>query len=236
MCGRGSLTKQEKELEERFDSQFYSEDLERYNPLPNFNIAPTQVLPIITQEDPGHFLPARWGLVPSWSKDAKIGSKMINARVEGLGEKSFFKSALLHRRCLVPMDGFYEWCKEEEKIKLPYRIGIKNFKLFSMAGIYDYWKDEKGNRMISFSIITLPANAFVSRFHERMPAILLQEEESHWIDSGSYTVEQLTQGIKPYPDEDMEAYRVSTRVNSVKNNDESLILPLSKEPKEDLFS
>ncbi|HQU52071.1 MAG TPA: SOS response-associated peptidase family protein, partial [Saprospiraceae bacterium] len=92
MCGRSSLTKTEKELEERFHSTFYSEDLERYNPLPNYNVAPTQVMPVITNDDPDHFRPMRWGLIPFWAKDEKIGYKMINARIETLLEKSSFRT------------------------------------------------------------------------------------------------------------------------------------------------
>ncbi|MBK9960900.1 MAG: SOS response-associated peptidase [Saprospiraceae bacterium] len=223
MCGRGSLTKVEKDLEKRFGSTFYSEDLERYNPLPNFNIAPTQKLPVILQEDQRHFRPVQWGLIPSWAKDAKIGSKMINARVEGLLEKPFFKSALLHRRCLVPMDGFYEWRFLPDKHKIPHRIGIKGFGLFSMAGIYDRWKNDKGEVITSFSIITLPSNKFMQPLHDRMPAMLLQEEERFWLDPGEHSGEDLIQMIKPFPDDLMDAYPVSDRVNSVRNNDKSLI-------------
>lgn len=102
MCGRGSLTKVESELEERFDADFYSEDLERYNPLPSFNIAPTHWHPVVTQGDKQHFNYLKWGLIPFWAKDPGIGSKMINARIEGLLDKPFFKSALEKRRCLVP--------------------------------------------------------------------------------------------------------------------------------------
>lgn len=223
MCGRGSLTKVEKDLEKRFGSTFYSEDLERYNPLPNYNIAATQKLPVILQEDPDHFRPVQWGLIPSWAKDAKIGSKMINARVEGLLEKPFFKSALLHRRCLVPMDGFYEWKILSSKEKIPYRIGIKDFGLFCMAGIYDRWKNEKGETILSFSIITLPSNKFMKPLHDRMPAMLLQEEERLWLDPEEHSGEELIQMVKPFPDEMMETYTVSNRVNSVRNNDEDLI-------------
>src|SRR5690606_13595754 len=105
MCGRSSLTKSEKELEARFKATFYSEDLEKYNPLPNYNVAPTQIMPVITNKDPQHFLPLRWGLIPFWAKDIRIGSQMINARIESVLEKSAFKYAMEKRRCLVPMDG-----------------------------------------------------------------------------------------------------------------------------------
>jgi putative SOS response-associated peptidase YedK len=233
MCGRGSLTRVEKELEQRFGSEFYSEDLERYNPLPSFNIAPTHRLPVILQEDPLHFQPAQWGLIPSWAKDASIGSKMINARIESLKEKPSFKSGLLHRRCLVPMDGFYEWKKGKAHSKIPYRIGVKNFEVFALAGIYDRWKNEKGETLLSFTVITIPSNQFVSAFHDRMPVILLREEERQWIDAGETTADALLHHLKPYPDDGMEAYRVSDRVNSVRNNDPQIIEKSDfKEPNE----
>ncbi|MBK7230837.1 MAG: SOS response-associated peptidase [Saprospiraceae bacterium] len=224
MCGRGSLTKVEKELEERFGSDFYSKDLERYNPIPNFNIAPTHILPVILQEDPLHFQPVKWGLIPSWAKDKKIGSKMINARKETLGEKSTFKTALIQRRCLIPMDGFYEWKINSQGIKIPYRIGLKNFELYAMAGIYDRWKDEKGETIISCSIITLASNDFMLLYHDRMPAIMLKEEERWWLDPAIHKTDELLELIKAYPDDGMEAYAVSDRVNSVRNNEPSLIL------------
>mgnify|MGYP003379531057 CR=1 FL=1 len=103
MCGRSSLTKTEKELEERFRATFYSDDLERYNPLPNFNVAPTHMHPVITQEEPRVIHLYRWGLIPSWAKDTKIGSKLINARIEGIEEKPSFRSAFQKRRCIVPV-------------------------------------------------------------------------------------------------------------------------------------
>ena len=120
MCGRASLTKTEKELEERFQAAFYTEDLERYRPLPSFNIAPTHFHPILSSEDTDHFKYMKWGLIPSWANDAKIGPKMINARVETLLEKPMFKSALQYRRCLVPIDGFYEWKIISNKDKKPF--------------------------------------------------------------------------------------------------------------------
>ena len=107
MCGRSSLTKTEKEIEARFNATFYSDELERYNPLPNFNVAPTQRMPVITSDDAKHIRIFKWGLIPSWAKDKNIGSKLINARVETLQEKTMFKSLLQSKRCIIPLDGFY---------------------------------------------------------------------------------------------------------------------------------
>lgn len=222
MCGRGSLTRIEAELEDRFDAQFYSEDLERYNPLPSFNIAPTHRHPIVTQEDAGHFIYARWGLIPFWAKDPGIGSKMINARVESLREKTSFKTALIKRRCIVPMDGFYEWKLNSAGKKQAYRIGLQSGEVFFMAGIYDRWKDPQGETIQSFSIITGPANDFMKTYHDRMPALLIQDHEKLWLDE-SLRESQIDEMLLPFPGELMRAYPVSELVNNVRNNDPSLI-------------
>jgi putative SOS response-associated peptidase YedK len=224
MCGRSSLTKSEKELEARFKATFYSEDLEKYNPLPNFNVAPTHVLPIITNQDPTHFLPLRWGLIPYWAKDIKIGYRMINARVETVQEKSAFKSALAKRRCLVPLDGYYEW-KKNGKRKTPYRITLKDQSIFTCAGLWETWKSPQGERISSFTIITQPPSPSISHIHDRMPAMLTAEQEKYWIDLDMAPAEALKL-IAPYPDEMLDYYMVSSRVGKVTENDPGLILPI----------
>lgn len=222
MCGRGSLNKVEKDLEKRFNATFYSDDLERYNPLPTFNLAPTQWHPVITQQDPQHYQYFKWGLIPSWSKDHRIGSKLINARVEGLIEKPFFKSALKDRRCIVPLDGFYEWKVVANKVKKPYRIRFKDDSIFFVAGLYDQWKNEKAEIIHSFTIITQKPNPYLSSIHDRMPAILQREQESLWLDP-LISLEQSLQLITPLAGDYLDAYPVSDAVNQVKNNNASLI-------------
>lgn len=222
MCGRGSLNKVEKDLEKRFNATFYSDDLERYNPLPTFNLAPTQWHPVITQQDPQHYQYFKWGLIPSWSKDHRIGSKLINARVEGLIEKPFFKSALKDRRCIVPLDGFYEWKVIANKVKKPYRIRFKDDSIFFVAGLYDQWKNEKAEIIHSFTIITQKPNPYLSSIHDRMPAILQREQESLWLDP-LISLEQSLQLITPLAGDYLDAYPVSDAVNQVKNNNASLI-------------
>ncbi len=222
MCGRSSLTKTEKEIEARFHATFYSEELERYNPLPNYNVAPTQRHPVITSRDLSHLQLFRWGLIPFWAKDKGIGSKMINARVETLLEKPVFKPLLARNRCIVPLDGFYEWKKEGSK-KIPYRIIAKDQDIFSVAGLWDVWKDvETGELLNSFTIITRAPNTLMEKIHDRMPAMLLPEHEKLWIDP-EITATDALQLLIPYPSENMEAYAVSTRVNSVRENDAALI-------------
>ncbi|MBC7883875.1 MAG: SOS response-associated peptidase [Saprospiraceae bacterium] len=222
MCGRSSLTKTEKEIEARFNATFYSEELERYNPLPNFNIAPTHYQPIITSGDQQHIHIFRWGLIPFWAKDKGIGSKMINARVETLVEKPVFKNCLPSRRCIIPLDGFYEW-KRNGKEKIPYRIVARDQAIFGVAGLWDNWKDPVNGEVVqSFTIITRGPNYLMEKIHDRMPAILLKENEHHWLDPEVKPADAL-QLLIPYPDDQMEAYEVSPRVNHVKENDPELL-------------
>ncbi len=228
MCGRSSLTKTEKEIEERFNASFYSDELVRYNPLPNFNVAPTHIMPVIKGSSPDKIDLYRWGLIPFWAKDEKIGYKMINARVETLLEKSAFKTAAKSRRCLVPMDGFYEW-KREGKTKTPYRITMQDDSIFSAAGLWESWKNDKGEEVFSFTVITQPPNEMMKDIHNRMPAILTQEQEQQWLDN-SISAEDAVSIIQPYPSDLMLAYKVDSRVGKVSENDAGLILPIDDRP------
>lgn len=222
MCGRSSLTKTEKELEERFNATFYSDELVKYNPLPSYNVAPSHMMPIISNQDQEHFRAFRWGLIPSWANDPKIGFKMINARIETLFEKSSFKKAIKSQRCLVPSTGFYEW-KKTTAGKEPYLIKPTDQETFAFAGIWDRWEDDEGQLTFSFSVITQPANKKLEDVHHRMPAILNKEQEKLWLDD-SISPKDLVDMIKPYPDELIEFYRVSKKVNKVQNNEASLII------------
>ncbi len=224
MCGRSSLTKTEKEIEERFGATFYSDDLERYNPLPNYNVAPTHYMPVITSSDKEHINIYRWGLIPFWAKDKKIASKMINARIETILEKSAYKKAVEKRRCIIPMDGFYEW-KRSGKNKIPFRIITTDQDIFSVAGIWEKWKDPNGEEIFTFSVITKPPNELMKTIHDRMPAILLPEQEKLWLDEELTPIDAI-QLIIDYPSESMDAYQVTSRVNKVVENDSSLIEPI----------
>ena len=234
MCGRSSLTKTEKELEARFNATFYSDELERYNPLPNFNVAPTHYHPVITNLEHNHIRLFRWGLIPSWAKDIKIGYKMINARKETITEKNSFKYALQKRRCLVPLDGFYEW-KKLNKEKQPYHITTTDQEIFCCAGLWEIWQSPKDEVVESFTIITQPPNELLKDIHDRMPAILLPEQEQLWLDN-SIPPEELLEMIEPYPQENMHAYPVSKRVGKVSENDRHLLDPIEITKQGDLFS
>lgn len=224
MCGRSSLTVTEKELEARFNATFYSDELERYNPLPNFNVAPTHYHPVITNEEQNHLRLFRWGLIPFWAKDLKIGYKMINARIETILEKNTFKNALKKKRCLVPLDGFYEWKKTEEG-KQPYRIQTKDQEIFCCAGLWEIWQSPKDEVIESFTIITQEPNDLLKEVHNRMPAILLPEQEKLWLDD-TVPPEELLDMIEPYPEELINLYPVDKRVGKVSENDKDLIKPV----------
>jgi putative SOS response-associated peptidase YedK len=221
MCGRATLTVTVTELEKRFNVLFYSEDLERYNPLPNYNIAPTQVMPIISNKDLNHFNLYRWGLVPNWAKDLKIGSTMINARIETIKEKSTYTESFQNKRCLVPIDSFYEWQKIGSQ-RIPYRISTKDQKICSLAGLWDIWINEKGEEIGSYTIITIPANEFMKPLHDRMPAILDEPSTKLWL-SDELSPEDHLELLKPYESSKMQSYTVGPRVNKVSENDEKLI-------------
>ena len=213
MCGRSSITKSQKELEERFGSTFYSDEILKWDP--NYNLYPTQDSPVITNDDPEHIQMFRWGLIPAWAKDESIGNKMINARMETLLEKPSFKGLVKRRRCLVISDGFYEWRKTESG-KIPYRIAMKNEDAFAFAGLWDTWEKD-GAKLHTFTIITMEPNPLMAHIHNRMPAIMLKEEERHWLDD-SISTEDIMSVLKPYPDDQMKAYPISKLVNSPGNN------------------
>ena len=165
--------------------------------------------------NPEHIRMFRWGLIPVWAKDESIGNKMINARMETLLEKPSFKVLVKRRRCLVISDGFYEWRKTEAG-KIPYRIALQNEDAFAFAGLWDSWKKD-GNKLYTFTIITMEPNPLMAHIHNRMPAIMLKEEERHWLDENLST-EDLMSVLKPYPDDQMKAYPISKLVNSPGNN------------------
>ncbi|MCL4107786.1 UNVERIFIED_CONTAM: hypothetical protein GTU68_027171 [Idotea baltica] len=184
-------------------------------------------MPIITSKDPEHINIFRWGLLPFWAKDEKIAYKMINARVETILEKNAYKKAVQSRRCLVPMDGFYEW-KRSGKEKLPYRIVTTDQEIFSVAGIWERWKSPEGKEIFTFSVITKPPTKVMEGIHDRMPAILLPEQEKLWLDE-EIPAQEAVQLIIDYPANNMKAYRVSKKVNSVKENDKTLIEAIPEE-------
>ena len=216
MCGRYSLPDPE-DIPIRFKGTRVGYDLK-----PRYNAAPSEDLPVIVSDGSNHVELMRWGLVPFWAKDEKIGYKMINARAETLQEKPSFRKALSKQRCIVPAGGFFEW-KKLDQDKIPYYIFLKNKKLFGFAGLYDIWHDNKGRELKSYTIITTEPNSLVGTIHNRMPAILEKQDEETWLNPGETETSHLAKLLRPYPSEEMESYPVSRKVNSPANDTKEVI-------------
>jgi putative SOS response-associated peptidase YedK len=190
-----------------------------------FNIAPSQFVPVIVQHEKTELVMMQWGLIPNWVKDPQKTTRPINAKAETLAEKPMFCSLLKNRRCLVPASGFYEWKKEGTR-KIPYYIHLKDSPLFAIAGLYDVWYDACKEAHLTYTIITTDANELVVPLHDRMPVILMREDENRWLAGDTPAPDEMKLILRPYPAGEMEAYAVSPRVNSPDPDDERLIQPL----------
>jgi putative SOS response-associated peptidase YedK len=229
MCGRFVRKRSASTIAADFGVDEVVDDLQ-----PSFNIAPTHDVAVITNNGAKQLVAMRWGLVPAWASDPAIGSKLINARAETLGEKAAFKEAFKRRRCLVVADGFYEWQKAGRE-KTPLLIRLKSDQAFAFAGLYETWIPPWGETLTSCTIITTEPNDLVRPIHDRMPAILPRNLESLWLDETVRDRDWLLDMLAPYPAEQMEAYTVSNLVNSVKNDSPVLIEPVQVEQPRLLF-
>ena len=214
MCGRYALASPPEVITARFNL-LWVRDVQ-----PHYNIAPSQMIPVVRATDKGRELAlVKWGLIPSWSRDASIGTKLINARAETLADKPSFRNAFRRRHCLVPADAFYEW-KAIGGRKQPYSIRMADRSVFGMAGLWEHWTDPAGETIETCTIITVDANELVGELHDRMPVIIDPDDYSAWLDPTSPKAQEL---LKPFPSELMSYYPVSTRVNSVRNDDASCL-------------
>jgi putative SOS response-associated peptidase YedK len=168
----------------------------------------------------------KWGLIPSWSNDEKIGYKLINARSETVAEKPSFRSAFKHRRCLIPASGFYEWQKQGTGRKQPFFISMRDGELFSFAGLWERWHDPEGEEVQSCTIQTTTANEVMQPIHERMPVILGPSAEEQWLDRRA-SADALRSLLVPYTSADMEAHPVGLWVNNPKNDGPKCLGPAS---------
>lgn len=224
MCGRYSLTRKEAELVERFGIEQLLVENEALRP--RYNIAPTQMVPVILDQDGERVLAEmKWGLIPFWAKDPKKTKPIINARSESIAEKPFFKQAANMRRCLIPANGFYEW-KKANKEKIPLFIHMENQQLFAFAGLWDQWKSPEGELLRSCTIITTEANDKMSPVHDRMPVIVRPEHEAIWLDSSIKDIEKLRAVLEPLENSALDMYRVSSEVNSPRKDVPELIEPV----------
>lgn len=225
MCGRYTLTADANELAAYFELDTVP-DLE-----PRFNIAPTQQVPVIraVPELGLHLDLVRWGLVPGWAKDLAIGNRLINARADTVAEKPAFRSALRHRRCLIPADGFYEW-RQVGRHKQPHWIGFEGRALFAFAGLWEHWVNPGDGTLVeSCTILTTDANPLVASIHARMPVILAPDRYRDWLDPQLTDPKRITALLQPHPDADMIAYAVSRNVNNPRNDEAELLAPVEAE-------
>jgi putative SOS response-associated peptidase YedK len=214
MCGRFALYSDPITLAKRFEAEALPELHPRYN------VAPTQSIPIVREESGARrFALARWGLIPHWAKDTKIGYSTINARAETVAEKPAFRNAFKRRRCLIPADGFYEWqVRPDSKVKQPWFIMLRDHEPMAFAGLWEKWRSPEGEDLESCSIIVTDANEIMRPIHDRMPVILAPEDWDAWLEAEAKDMGGLQGLLKPYSAEDMTAWPVSTMVNSPRNN------------------
>lgn len=210
MCGRYSIGAEIQALSQRLKLQL-PPDFE-----PNYNAAPSQQLPVVSNYRPGFFSYFQWGIVPFWAKDEQ--KRLINARAETILEKATFKKSFKTRRCLVAADGYYEWMKTKEG-KIPYRICLESDQPFVFAGIWDRQNDFIDET--DFCIITTAASPSIEHIHNRMPVILHPEAIDFWL-SDTEDYEGLHDVLRPMEDKDIKAYQVSKKVNHVQNNEAAL--------------
>jgi putative SOS response-associated peptidase YedK len=248
MCGRYATARDPADLIEEFgvDRAVLEERL-----APNYNVAPTDevyaVVERLNKEEPSapaqrQLRVVRWGLVPSWAKDRKIASKLINARAETLAEKPSFRKAFAVRRCLLPADGYYEWYTDDpadsaadspkgKRPKQPYFIRARGGGVLPMAGIYEFWRDPNAEPDVdpwlwSSAVITTEATDDIGRIHDRMPMLVEPENWARWLDPNIHDPELLRELLVPAAAGRLEAFAVSTQVNDVRNNGAELIEPL----------
>jgi putative SOS response-associated peptidase YedK len=211
MCGRFRLSKTDKEVMKQFGVEIDPD----YSP--RYNISPSQQVRVMQHDEAGlmQMRIQRWGLIPGWAKDIKIGYKMINARSETILEKPSFRTAFKKRRCLIPADGFYEW-KKDGTSKQPFHFGMKDDSIFAFAGIWELWKSPEGALVESCAILTTTRNELVADVHDRMPVILSAAQYELWLTAEAERVAQLQDLLVPYPANEMKRYPVGSAVNSPK--------------------
>jgi len=219
MCGRFSLTTTRIDLARELALPL---DAIPAGLAPRWNIAPTQQVVVLRDQDGLRLDLLQWGLVPEWAKDPSIGNRLINARAETLADRPSFKVSFRRHRCLVVADGFYEWVTTKNG-KRPYFIHFLDGRTFAFAGLWERWTARGGASLESCTIITTAANDLIADLHHRMPVILPPERHGEWLQPESLTVGRLNELLVPHPAGEMAAYQVSTHVNRPGNDDAECI-------------
>jgi putative SOS response-associated peptidase YedK len=226
MCGRFLASKSPDEIARWFATRNATP-----NSRPRYNVAPTQDILAVrfNPETKERTLDAlRWGLVPFWAKDIKIGYSLINAKAETVAEKPAFREAFKSRRCLIAADGFYEWKKLDAKTKQPYAIAMKDRSLFGFAGLWERWTDKASGEVVrSCTIITTTPNEVCAPIHDRMPVIVAPEDYAKWLGEDEVDPVRLLQTLRPFSAEKMTCSPVDRRVGNVKNDEAALIEPVA---------
>lgn len=225
MCGRYTIR-----FPARFDAALFG--VREWPALsPRFNIAPGTAVPLI-RLDAGRreLTSARWGLIPSWARDATIGSKLTNARAETLAEKPSFRTAWKLRRALLPADGFYEWQNVAgSPTKRPWFIAMADDAPFALGALWEDWRSPDGAALVSCTVITTESNALMRQIHHRMPVIVPRASWGEWLGDSpgaSQGAAPPTELLASYPEREMRAVRVSTYVNAVMRDDARCVLPV----------
>jgi putative SOS response-associated peptidase YedK len=221
MCGRFSLTVDLDTLQ-----AWLGTDVDGVDHKPRYNIAPSQQVAVVYDDGTrikGEHM--RWGLIPSWASNARMGYRMINARAETVRQKPAFRGAFRKRRCLIPADGFYEW-ENIGKHRRPFRFVLRSGGIFAFAGLWERWTTGGGEEIRSCTIITTRANSLVGRIHDRMPVILEQEVYEEWLDPENKDAVWLRDCLVPYPTGEMVAHEVSSSVNSPNHDSPRCVAPL----------
>ena len=227
MCGRYGRRADKQRIAEWMQAHNTSVFDETYL-APSYNVAPTDFQPIVRLDRDGQreLTVMRWGLVPYWAKDSKIGFSTINAKSETVATSPTFREAMKRRRCLVPAEWFYEWQKTDAKTKQPYAIALRDDSLFAFAGLWERWKDKAKDQVLeTYTILTTDPNELLEPIHNRMPVILAPKDYQRWLEPGEPT-HLPTDLLRPYPAEQMRAWKVGSAVGNVRNNDPGLIAPV----------
>lgn len=222
MCGRFVQVEKPEFYAEHFGAEFVRTETLRES----YNVAPTSLVYAVADYEGERTLTSfRWGLIPSWAKEKKIGARAFNARSESAADKPMFRSSFVKRRCVIPLDGFYEW-ERKAKGKLPHYIfGVDN-KPLPAAGLWSIWNDpDTDERILSCTILTGTPNSLLVKIHDRMPVIMPPDRWDAWLDPSLNDKEAITALMGVYPAELMAEYPVSTLVNKVQNNTADLLTP-----------
>jgi putative SOS response-associated peptidase YedK len=221
MCGRYEVHSPIEDLARQFDAALSAEAAELP---PRYNIAPSLKVPAVRiRHDVRQMDALVWGLVPNWAKNT-TGHKPINARVEEVFDKPMFRNAIRRRRCLIPADGFYEWQQLAGR-KQPWHIGMADDRPFALGGVWEYWKQEGKEPIVSCCVLVTQANRLLHDIHDRMPVIIGPEDYARWLDVKLTEPDDINDMLKAYPENEMRAYKVSQRVSNANNDDPTLIEP-----------